>query len=298
MPDRATEGQHPGSAGLHSAPAHVAAARLLDAQIAAVTAVRPSLPTLAAAAEAAANALMAGRRMAYAGAGSSGLMALSDCLELFGTFGIPLAQTPILFAGGAGALIHMTGAVEDDPAQAASDLDRVAFKAGDVVICVSASGSTPYTVAVAQGAKARGAQVIGIACVDPSPVLQLADWPVFLNTGPEVVAGSTRMGAATAQKVALNMLSVLIAIRLGHVHDGYMVNVVADNAKLLARATAIVSALSGRGLDAARIALGESAGAVKPAVLIARGADPDRAAALLRTSNGHLSAALTAFLND
>lgn len=298
MPDRTTEGLHPSAAGLSSAPPQDVLMRLLHAQTAAVCAIEPAVPALVMAADLAAKALSKGHRMAYAGAGSSGLMALCDCLELFGTFGIPLWQTPILFAGGSDALIHMTGAVEDDPAQAVADLDRVSFGAGDVVICVSASGSTPYTVAIAQGAKAQGAQVIGIACVDPSTLLGLADCPVFLNTGPEVVAGSTRMGAATAQKVALNMMSVLVAIRLGHVHQGYMVNVLADNSKLMNRAAMIVSALSGGDLDAARMALGRSEGAVKPAVLIARGADPARAAALLQSSGGHLSVALANFLDD
>jgi N-acetylmuramic acid 6-phosphate etherase len=274
MTDRATERQHPGSVGLHAAPAQDVFARLLDAQTAALSAIRPAVPTLISAAEAGAAALREGRKMAYAGAGSSGLMALADCLELWGTFGIPVDRTPMLFAGGAAALLHMTGAVEDDPAQAIPDLTRAALGADDAVICVSASGSTPYTLAVAQGAKSRGAKVIGIANVAGSALLELADFPVLLDTGPEMIAGSTRMGAASAQKVALNMLSVLVGIRLGHVHDGYMVNVVADNAKLADRAARIVAAISGQDLALAHEALRQSRGEVKPAVLIALGAKP------------------------
>ncbi|WP_309667938.1 N-acetylmuramic acid 6-phosphate etherase [Tabrizicola sp.] len=292
MTDRATERQHPSAPGLHAAAAQDVFERLLDAQIAALSAIRPAIPALTSAAEAGADALRQGCKVAYAGAGSSGLMALADCLELWGTFGIPVDRTPMLFAGGAAALLHMTGAVEDDPAQAIPDLMRAALGTGDAVICVSASGSTPYTLAVAQGAKARGAKVIGISNVSGSELLELADFPVLLNTGPEVVAGSTRMAAASAQKVALNMLSVLVGIRLGHVHDGYMVNVVADNAKLVDRAARIVSAVSGQDLALAREALRQSEGEVKPAILIALGAKPEQALTQLKASDGHLSQVL------
>jgi N-acetylmuramic acid 6-phosphate etherase len=297
MAERATEAVHPHSPGLHAATAADVFVRLLDAQTAAIGAIRPALPLLEMAAEAAAAALQAGFRLGYAGAGSSGLMALADCLELAGTFGIAPSRTPMLFAGGAATLLHMTGAVEDDPASAFPDLARAAFVPGDVVICVSASGSTPYTIAVAQGAKAAGAQVIGIANVEYSPLLALVDFPVLLNTGPEVIAGSTRMGAASAQKVALNMLSVLVGIRLGHVHDGFMVNLLADNAKLVDRAARIVASLSEQDKDTARAALLQSAGAVKPAILIARGATLDRAEAALNASGGHLAPALAIITN-
>ncbi|HEX9857971.1 MAG TPA: N-acetylmuramic acid 6-phosphate etherase, partial [Paracoccaceae bacterium] len=205
MTERPTEALHPHSKGLHSAPAADVLAYLLEAQIGALKSIRPALAAIGEAAEAAAAALGAGHRLAYAGAGSSGLMALADCLELAGTFGIAPERTPVLFAGGTGALLHLTGAVEDDPAQATADLDRVALRPGDAVLCLSASGSTPYTLAVARGAKTQGATVIGLANVPGSALLALADVPVLLDSGPEVIAGSTRMGAASAQKVALNM---------------------------------------------------------------------------------------------
>ena len=293
MSDRTTERLHPGGAGLHLAAADDVLARLLDAQLAAVASVGPVLPALEMAADVAGNALQTGRKMAYAGAGSSGLMALADCLELWGTFGIPPDRTPMLFAGGAAALLHMTGAVEDDPALAAADLALAELSKGDVVICVSASGTTPYTLAVAFGAQTAGAQIIAMSNVAGSPLLAMADFPVLLDTGPELIAGSTRMGAASAQKVALNMLSVLVGIRLGHVHDGYMVNVVADNAKLMARAAGIVAAIAGVDLPAAETAVQTANGAVKPAVLIALGSTPAQAITQLQTTGGHLSAAMT-----
>ena len=163
---------------------------------------------------------------------------------------------------------------------------------GDVVLCLSASGATPYTLAVARGARNEGALVIGFANVAGSALLQMADIPVLMDTGPEIVSGSTRMGAATAQKIALNMLSVLVGLGLGHVHEGYMVNVVADNAKLIDRAARIVTALSGVDHAHATAALGQTGGAVKPAVLIAAGATAAAAQAALLTHDGHLGPAL------
>jgi N-acetylmuramic acid 6-phosphate etherase len=292
MDDRPTEARHSQSDGLHSLPATLALSRLLAAQVEAVSAIQPALPSLDAAAGLALAALRSGGRMGYAGAGSSGLMALADCLELAGTFGIPPSRTPMMFAGGASALLHMAGGVEDDPALAEADLAHAGIAAGDVVIGVSASGSTPYTLAIAAGARRLGAKVIAIANVPGSPLLQAADVPVLLDTGPELVAGSTRMGAATAQKVALNMISVLVGIGLGHVHDGYMVNVVADNAKLRHRAAVIVAAIAGVDAAAASLALQMTEGAVKPAVLVAQGATPDSARAALARSNGLLGPAM------
>lgn len=294
MADRPTEARHPHSAGLHALPGQTALSHLLDAQLAALATVRPSIPAIEQAAVAAARALRAGGKLAYAGAGSSGLMALADALELAGTFGIPPQSTPVLFAGGTDALIHMTGAVEDDPALAQADFHRAGLTAGDTILCLSASGSTPYTCVIADLARKAGVTVVGIANVPGSKLLEQCDIPVLLATGPEVVNGSTRMGAATAQKVALNMLSVRLGILLGHVHDGYMVNVVADNAKLNERAARIVAGVSGCDMETAKGALRQTGGAVKPAVLIAAGAAPDRADTALKNSDGALGPALAA----
>lgn len=289
MAERSTEARHPLSTGLHSVPGAEALERLLGAQETALAAVRPAFAGLDALAVAAADALGRQGKLAYAGAGSSGLMALADCLELAGTFGIPPDRTPMLFAGGAKALLHMTGAVEDDPKLAEQDVAEAGLSVGDVVICVSASGTTPYTLEVARLAKGLGATVAGMANVAGSALLQAADIAMHLDTGPEVVAGSTRMGAATAQKVALNMVSVLVGIRLGHVYDGFMVNVQADNAKLRDRAARIVSAISGANSDTSRSALDATMGAVKAAILVARGKTVLGAMADLDTTKGHLA---------
>jgi N-acetylmuramic acid 6-phosphate etherase len=292
MAPRPTEARHPASAGLHALSAGDALAALLDAQEAALKAVRPALPAIARVAEAGAAALRAGGRMGYAGAGSSGLMALADGLELAGTFGIAPDRSPILFAGGTEALLHMTGGVEDDPALALDDLDRSGLARGDVVLVLSASGTTPYALVVAREAKARGVTVAGFANVAGSPLLALSDLPVLLATGPEVVSGSTRMGAGTAQKVALNMLSTLVGLHLGHVHDGYMVNLTADNIKLIDRAARIVSDIAGVARPEAEAALAATGGAVKPAILVAKGHEPAAATALLEQTAGHLAPAL------
>lgn len=294
MAERPTEARHPHSAGLHSLPGADALSHLLDAQLAALAIVRSAIPDIDRAATAAAKSLQAGGKLAYTGAGSSGLMALADGLELAGTFGIPPDRTPILFAGGADALLHMTGAVEDDPALAQADFRNAGLSGGDTILCLSASGSTPYTCLIADLARAAGLTVVGMANVAGSKLLKQSHIPVLLDTGPEVVNGSTRMGAATAQKVALNMLSVRMGILLGHVHDGYMVNVVADNAKLADRAARIVAGISGRDIATATAALAQTGGAVKPAILIAAGATVAQAEALLRNSDGAVGPALAA----
>lgn len=294
MQQRSTERRHPLSAGLHSIPADQVMARILSSQTQALAALAPAFAQILQAAQAGAQALRRGGKMGYVGAGSSGLMALADCLELPGTFGIAPDRVPMMFAGGVQALIHMQGGVEDDPDLALADLDRAALSAGDVVLCLAASGGTPYTLTIARAAQAMGVTVVGFANVADAPLLAMADIAVFLDTGPEIVTGSTRMGAGSAQKVALNMLSVRMGILLGHVHDGYMVNVVADNSKLQDRAARIVAAISGRDIATAKAALLQTGGAVKPAVLIAAGCTPEQAATHLQTSGGALGPALSA----
>ena len=192
----------------------------------------------------------------------------------------------------------MRGAAEDDAAQAEADLARFAPRKGDAVICVSASGSTPYTLLIAGRARAAGAVVIGIANAAGSALLRESDIAVLLDTGPEMVAGSTRLGAGTAQKIALNMLSVMVGLHLGHVHDGYMVNLVADNAKLADRAARIVAAVAKVDRAAAEAALAQTDGAVKPAILVARGATPAAATAAIDSLRGHLGPALACVTDD
>ncbi|MFN7224508.1 MAG: N-acetylmuramic acid 6-phosphate etherase [Paracoccaceae bacterium] len=293
MSERRTESHHPLSDGLHAISEAEVLSRILTCQTVALGVLTPAFPQIVRAAQAGAKALRDGGKMGYAGAGSSGLMALADCLELPGTFGISPDRVPMLFAGGVQALLHMQGGVEDDESLALADLDHASLAQGDVILCLAASGGTPYTMTIAKAAKARGVLVVGFANVTEAPLLGIADIAVVLDTGPEIVTGSTRMAAGTVQKVALNMLSVLVGINLGHVHDGYMVNLTADNSKLIDRAARIVAAISGADEDSARDALAQTLGAVKPAVLVARGLSPDQADSALSGTGGHLAPLLT-----
>ena len=294
MTSARTEELHPASAGLHGLSSGDVLLRLLDAQLASAQCLYACLPAIAQAVDVAAQHFGSGGRLIYAGAGSSGLMALADCLELSGTFGIAPERTPMLFAGGVASLSNLRGDVEDVAANGANDLARLDPTARDVVICVSASGATPYTVAIAEAARRAGASVVGISNVADSTLLTLADVAILLDTGPELIAGSTRMAAATAQKIALNMFSTCLGVRLGHVHDGFMVNLRAENTKLQRRAARLVAAIAGCDEGAAIEALGRTDGEVKPAILVAHGASRVEAADLLKASGGHLDPALAA----
>ena len=293
MAEKRTEALHEHAGGLDQQPPVVVLGFLADAQVQAAEAVRGAIGSIADAAKIVAGTLGAGGRLAYAAAGSSGLMALADALELPGTYGIPRARIVVLFAGGAAALQDMAGAPEDDAAQAAREVADAGLGKGDCLIAVSASGSTPYAVGALEEAVRRGARTIAIANNAGSPLLECAEAPILLATPPELIAGSTRMGAGTAQKIALNMLSTLAAIHLGHVHDGYMVNLFADNIKLRGRAARIVTAIAGCDEQAALAALEKTGGQVKPAVLIAAGADAKTAEELLDGTGRRLRPALS-----
>jgi N-acetylmuramic acid 6-phosphate etherase len=288
-----TEEVHRHAAGLDTQPPETILSLLAAAQIEAACVVSSATKPIAEAAARAAETLRAGGRLAYAAAGSSGLMALADALELPGTFGIARDSIDLLLAEGASNLLSLPGAPEDDEMQAARDVAGASIGKGDCLIALSASGSTPYAVAALKTAKAAGAATIAIANNAGAPLLALADIAILLPTPPELIAGSTRMGAATAQKIALNMMSTLMAIDLGHVHDGFMVNLKADNSKLRSRAARIVAAISGASEDVAASCLEAGSGSVKAAVLIAAGAgDVGQATRLLDGADQNLRRAL------
>ncbi|MBX3567312.1 MAG: N-acetylmuramic acid 6-phosphate etherase [Rhizobiaceae bacterium] len=288
-----TESVNEGALGLDALPSQEILRRLADAQLQAAAAVRPAIPAIARAADLVANRLATGGRLVYAAAGSSALMAMADALELPGTFGIPRERIAVLIAGGSRALTDLAGAPEDDGLAATAEVRALGLGADDCLIAISASGSTPYAVAALDAARARGAATIGIASNAGRPLVERADIAVVLATPPEMIAGSTRMGAGTAQKIALNMLSTLAATHLGHVHDGYMVNLKADNMKLRDRAARIVAAIAGCETAEAVRLLEKTGGAVKPAVLIATGArDRGDAERLLAETGDRLRPAL------
>ena len=290
-----TEMSHARARGFDLLPAQDALTILAQAQAEAAQAVQSAVPQISAGAELMARTINGGGRLIYAAAGSSGLMALADALELPGTYGIARDRIKVLLAGGMEALTAMEGGPEDDADAARAEIGNAGVGRGDCVIALTASGYTPYPMAAVEAARSAGAWTIGISNNRGAALFERVAGAVCLPTTPEVIAGSTRMGAGTAQKIALNMLSTMMAVQLGHVHDGFMVNVVADNIKLRGRARGIVMAIAGVDEAAASDALDRSGGAVKTAVVLAAGArDVGEATALLVQSGGRLRPALEA----
>ena len=290
MTDRQTE--RSGSYhGIDTWPdAHVLDA-LLAGQERAIAAVRRASPAIAGAAAILARRLAAGGRLIYAGAGTSIRVAVQDGSELPATFGMKEDQILYFIAGGRAAMFQTLAEAEDDEAD--GDAQAKACLPGDTLIAVAASGSTPFTIAVARRARLNGAFVIAVVNNSGSGLAAAADHEILLESGPEVIAGSTRLAAGTAQKAALNLLSTLTHIKLGAVHDGLMVNVEAGNAKLRRRAAAIIATIAGVDEAKAHLALGESGGHVKPAVLRCAGAkDIAAAQRLLADANGNLRLAM------
>ena len=218
---------------------------------------------------------------------------MQDGTELGPTFDWPEARTLYLIAGGTPALREAVEGAEDDADAAAAQVAAADIGPGDAVIGLAASGRTPFTVAALRSAGAAGALTVGIAGAPDSPLLQAAAHPVCLTTGPEVVAGSTRMKAGTAQKVALNLISTQVMVRLGRVHAGLMVDMRPANAKLRARARGMVMRLTGTGERDADAALAAAGGRVKPAVLVALGLTADAALRALAENDDVLRRALS-----
>lgn len=236
----------------------------------------------------------AGGRLIYVGAGSSGLAAAEDAAELPGTFGLDESRIAIALAGGTAEPFHLNAAAEDDAAAGEQAVAAFGDLARDAVIAVSASGSTPFTVAAAAEARRRGALVIAIAHRAGAPLLSGADAPIFLDSGAEALRGSTRLAAGAAQKAALGMLSSLMGFELGHIYQGLMVNLKADNAKLRDRARGIVATIAGVSEAKADAALREAGGEVKPAILIAcGGVSLSEAVAWLAVGEGRIDYALS-----
>jgi len=290
-----TEMTHASAKGFDTLDAPDALAILAAAQVAAATATQGAVDEIAAAARMAAECFAAGGRLIYAAAGSSGLMALADAAELPGTFGIARERIVILFAGGIDALPDMPGGPEDDAGAARTAIAQAKLGPNDCLIALTASGYTPYPMAAAEAARTAGARTIGIANNADAALFKGLDVAICLATPPEVIAGSTRMGAGTAQKIALNMFSTMVAVHLGHVHDGYMVNVIADNAKLRGRARGIVVGVTGVSEERAAQCLEVADGSVKTAIALAAGADGvESANQLLAKHNGKLRPVLDA----
>jgi len=267
-------------------------ASLWEGQLAAVAALGSAIPALVRATEAAITRLAAGGRLAYAGAGTSGRIAVQDAVELVPTFDWPEDRLVLLMAGGEAALLRSVENAEDHADLAVATVEQHAIGPNDVLVGVAASGTTNFTVAAVRAARSRGALTIAVANSARTPLLDAAEFPLLIDTGAEAIAGSTRMKAGTAQKVALNLFSTAVMVRLGSVYRGQMVDMHARNAKLRARAVRMLRRLTDCSAAEAQAALEAAGGKVKLAVLIVRGMTATDAEALLARNQGNLRAAL------
>lgn len=288
-----TEVPHPahGQLDLYETPHLVQA--LVDDQLLAVAAVQAATASIAAAVEATAQRLVQGGRLIYAGAGTSGRLGVLDAVELSPTFSWPRHRAPAILAGGDGAMFLAVEGAEDDGAQGATDLHRLGPTDKDVVYAIAASGTTPFALGVISAARAVGALTIGMANNPGSPLLEHAEIPILLDTGSEVISGSTRLKAGTAQKIALNSFSSAVMVRLHKVYGNLMVDLRATNVKLVHRAVRLTMAATGVGHAQAEAALLECDHRVKVAIVMLRlGLHADQARQKLEERQGNLRAAL------
>lgn len=266
-----------------------------DDQLNAVAAVQRAAPQLAAAVEAAVPRIRQGGRLLYFGAGTSGRLGLLDSVELLPTFSWPSERAVASLAGGQQALFVAVEGAEDDFELGARDVAALQPTPNDVCLCVAASGGTPYVLGAIQAARAAGCLTIGFANNPGAPVTQQAELGVLLDTGSELISGSTRLKAGTAQKIALNTFSSSLMVRLNKVYGNLMVDVKATNAKLRRRSVALTMRGSGSSEAEAAAAVEAAGGSVKLAILMLRSQlDAQAAASRLAAVDGNLRQALDA----
>jgi len=288
-----TEQRNPASAAIDTVSTE-AALRIMnreDAKVAA--AVEREIPAIARAVDAIADAIGRGGRLFYLGAGTSGRLGVLDAAEIPPTFGAPPELIIGIIAGGEAALSRATEASEDDPATGARDLVSHGFTARDVLVGLAASGRTPYVLGAIAEARRLGAVTVGVSCTSDSELARAADIAITPLVGPEVIAGSTRLKAGTAQKLVLNMLSTAVCIRLGYVYGNLMVNVQPKNSKLAERARRIIAAAAQVSPERAGELLEASGGRVAVAIVMSRKACArTEAERLLAEAGGRVSKAL------
>src|SRR5262245_14178177 len=284
----ATEEVDPRFADLDAWQLSSAMEAMWEGQLAAIAAIGHALPAITAATEAARSALGDHGRIVYVGAGTSGRVAVQDGAELLPTFAWPNERIRFIVAGGETAFVTSIEGAEDDVDDAVKQIKAARLTPHDVVIAVSASGTTPFTVAALQQAGSSGAVTIGVANNPGTALLEAAKFPILVETGRELIAGSTRMKAGTAQKVVLNLISSGIMLRLVRVYRGMMVNMLPTNAKLKRRAEAMVAQIAHCDPAQAARSLEEAEGEIKTAVLLALGIDRIAAETVLRKCDGNL----------
>jgi N-acetylmuramic acid 6-phosphate etherase len=280
---RTTERTNPASADLDKLDAAGILAVIQKQDASVPRTVRREIPNIAKAVDAAVKGLRRGGRLIYVGAGTSGRIAMLDAAECPPTFGTPPEMVQAIIAGRSRALTHAVEGAEDDGPQARRDLASKKIGARDVVVGIAASGRTPYTVEALRYAKSRRATTVAITSNPGSLLAQIAHIAVVPQTGPEVIAGSTRMKAALAQKMVLHMISTATMTLLGNVYRNYMVGVRPTNEKLWQRACSMIEEITGAEPRAAEQALRTSRKNVKVAVAMLHGGMDRRSAEKLLT---------------
>jgi len=245
MPSLTTEQPNPLSTAIDSFDTAAILQAIQEQDATVPAAVRAEIPNIAKAVDAVVKALRRGGRLIYVGAGTSGRLGVLDASECPPTFGVSRQTVQAVIAGGTRALTRAAEAAEDDDAQGRRDLAARQIGPRDVVIGLTASGRTPYTLGALRYARSRRATTVTVTGNPGSPVTRLARIAIVPQTGPEVIAGSTRMKAALAQKMVLHMISTAAMIRLGNVYRNYMVGVRPTNRKLLERACSILEKVAG-----------------------------------------------------
>ncbi len=288
-----TESINPATTSLDTLETETLVRAFADDQLKAVAAVQGAAPQIASAVDAIAERLSQGGRLLYAGAGTSGRLAYLDASELTPTFSWPASRARVAMAGGQGAVFQAVEGAEDDLEAGACDVNALGVTVNDALIGIAASGGTPYVLGALRAARTAGALTVGLSNNPDAPVLNSCDHPILLETGAEVISGSTRLKAGTAQKIALNTLSSAVMVRLHKVYGNLMVDMQATNAKLLLRAVRLTRLATDADEASARAALEACGWNVKTAiVMLHRGVDDLAARGLLEVNRGNLRAAL------
>lgn len=269
-------------------------ARLINHEDATVAvAVRQALPQIARAIDVVADGLRHGGRLIYVGAGTSGRLGALDASEIPPTFNTSPRTVQYIMAGGPKALGASTEASEDDTRLALAEIKRRKPGKHDIVLGIASSGRTPFTIAAVEYARRRGAHTVALTCNRDSPLERAADLAIITEVGPEVLAGSSRMKAGTAQKMVLNMISTGAMVRLGYVYGNLMVSVWTKNEKLIQRAIRIVEQATGADHETAARALKASGNRTPVAVvMLAAGVTQSQAATALKKTKGHVRQAI------
>jgi N-acetylmuramic acid 6-phosphate etherase len=290
---RRTEHRNPASRNLDRLSAQ-AILRLMNRQDRKVAVlVGKQIPAIARAVDAIVRGIGAGGRLIYVGAGTSGRLAVLDAAECPPTFGVPATQVQALIAGGRRALTGAVEGAEDSAANGARDLRATRLTGKDVVVGIAASGTTPYVLGAMKYARKRRATTVALTSDRRSPMAKLAKIVIAPEVGPEVVTGSTRLKAGTSQKLVLNMLSTAAMVRLGHVYENLMIDVMLTNEKLRGRAKRILAEASGKDLSSAEHAMRQSGHNLRVALVMLRlGLDVAQARKRLTSAKGNLRRAL------